>query len=81
MKKILFRQHKGSLLESLDTATKVETLNDIENLPSVKQIEGFGITLNLESEFYCYDDRIKWNTYIITSKSYGVIGFTNGEVK
>lgn len=80
MKKTLFRQHKGSLEASMKTATPVETLEDIANLPNIKKVEENGIILNLKSKFYAYDDRIKWNTYIITSENYGVVGFTNGEV-
>ena len=81
MKKILFRFHRGSLNEAMKTVVEVETLNDILELQEIKEMENFGIKLNLKSEFYYYDERINWNTYIITSDGYGVIGFTNGELK
>ena len=80
MKKILFREHKGSLEDAMKTAVEVECLEDIMNLPFIKAIEEFGIPVNLKSEFYAYDSRIDWNTYIITSEKYGVVGFTNGEL-
>lgn len=75
---MLFRQHKGSLAESMETLVKVDTLEDIIK---VSPFTEFGYILNLNIEHYCYDDRIDWDTYIITDERYGVIGFTNGEVK
>ena len=29
---------------------------------------------------YCFDDRLNWNTYIVTVRNYGVVGFTDGPV-
>jgi hypothetical protein len=32
----------------------------------------------LKCEPYTYDDRIKWNTYIVHLPGWGVLGFTDG---
>ena len=74
---MLFREHRGTLAESLKTTknfqTKRELVDYLEKL--------FEIPLNdLVCEFYCYDDRINWETYILTKKNYGVIGFTNCQI-
>lgn len=38
------------------------------------------LTINEQTihiEHYSYDERIDWNTHIVTLKGYGVLGFTN----
>ncbi|ARV77358.1 hypothetical protein FDI21_gp189 [Pseudomonas phage Noxifer] len=35
----------------------------------------------LKCEPYGYDDRIKWNTYIVHLEGWGVLGFTDGPVQ
>jgi hypothetical protein len=66
-----FREHRGSLEESMKTIINVESLNDIQKLfPDSKKIE---------IKKYCYDDRINWDTFIVTDEN-GVLGFTNGNL-
>ena len=74
---MLFREHKGSLNESMNTVKTVENLNDVWNIIK-ENFEPFGIKKELEISYYCIDNRINWKTYIITMPDYGVIGFTNG---
>lgn len=38
----------------------------------------FGGGVNIKH--YCFDDRINWNTWIVTD-AVGVLGFTNGTVE
>lgn len=58
---------------------EVESLSDIWD--TVKDYYSrFGIKGELEIEYYGYDDRIDWDTHIVTIKGHGVLGFTNGPV-
>lgn len=67
-----FREHRGSLSDAMKTVIEVNSLLDIEKL--------FPNDGKLKIEYYCYDDRINWNTYIVIGEL-GVIGFTNGNLK
>jgi len=79
-----YRSHRGSLAESMET---IKILSDkaqlVEQLirffgPSVK--EGV-ITLDTTKiEPYCFDDRIGWDTHIVTVDMIGPVGFTDGPV-
>lgn len=77
----LFRFHRGSLEESMKTCVEVST---IESLLRVIEIEfECIIPLNaatLESKLYCYDSRIKWDTYLVSIGGMPV-GFSNGPLK
>jgi len=68
---MLFREHRGSLEDSMKTVTNVESLKDIEKICNFKG--------EYKIKYYCFDDRINWNTYIVTCDD-KVIGFTNGIV-
>lgn len=87
-KPILFREHRGSLADSMETVVEVDSLKDLENwLNKIKDIYNIE---NLKINWYTYDDRVDWDTYIVTGEfRYGindtkqrmVLGFTNGELK
>jgi len=72
------REHRGSLIDSMNTVKNINPSIDslfsliIKVLPflSIKK-DDIGI------EYYGYDSRIEWNTYIVTIDNYGVFGFTN----
>jgi len=62
----------------MSTVIEVDSLSDIyahEKLSFPK------IANNLAIEYYCYDDRIGWETHIVTSEGYGVLGFANGDLR
>ena len=74
MKRFLYRPQRGSLADSM--ALAVET--DIAELDKLLRSEyGKGKVL---VEHYCYDDRIGWDTYIVTHDGKAV-GFTNGSAE
>ena len=53
-------------------------VNSLDDL--LLQVEFKDLSLTRDSirvNFYCYDTRIGWNTYIIYSNEHGVLGFTN----
>jgi len=63
----------------METVVTIECLKDIANI-----FWDLPIKINpkkIKIRYYGYDDRIKWETYIVTYQKYGVLGFTNGELK
>mgnify|MGYP000078150325 FL=1 len=77
----LFRKHRGGLVESLETVKEVESLNDVADYCS-NDISGR--PTDLECKYQCMDDRIGWDSYIITGVIYGsrcVLGFSNNNLK
>lgn len=75
---VLFREHRSSLSESMETVKEIESLDDIYNSTDFKKYE---IVNDLRIDPYCYDSRINWDTYIVTSPDYGIVGFTNGPIQ
>lgn len=77
---IKFRPHKELLEETMTKlqifATGSDLLEYLNNeysyVPNLKD--------RLTVEWYCYDNRINWNTYIVHISDFGVIGFTNSPV-
>jgi hypothetical protein len=74
---ILFRKHRGSLAEAMETVIEVNSIEDIYNNSDLPEcgIDCEGIKL----EPYTYDSRIGWDTYAVIKKGHGIIGFTNGD--
>ncbi len=71
----LYRDHRGSLVDSMKTVREMLTFNELKN--HIESIHGEGEIVVKE---YCYDGRIKWNTHIVTHDGKAV-GFTNGHVE
>ena len=79
--KFKFRFHRGGLSESMETtvslSTKEELIRVIGN--SLKEWGDFNYN-NLKIESYGFDDRINWNSHIVTLDGWGVIGFTDKSI-
>lgn len=77
MSKVLFRQHRGSLSDSMKTVQQVKSKKDIKRIIPY-EVKDINIV------YYAYDDRVGWSTYIVTAElsnnERGVIGFTNGKL-
>lgn len=79
----LFREHRGLLVDSMLTVREVN-LGDLRAY--VADVTG-GEFHDVVVEPYgvdgkaFFDQRIGWNTYIVTAPGYGVLGFTNGPVE
>ncbi|MCY9866459.1 hypothetical protein OTK49_28370 [Vibrio coralliirubri] len=70
-----YRPHYGSLDESMAHKEPFFLLDDLENI-LMKRFEDTSI--DFESAYVRFDERINWDTYILTdSNAGGVIGFTN----
>jgi len=77
-----YRDHKGSLTESMGTVQEFDTKNDL-----IYYLRGslkkFGVEFSNESvqiKPYIYDERINWNTHIVIIGGYGITGYTDGPV-
>lgn len=80
---VKFREHRALLAESMATVVEVVDLKDLlERINKDLGRCGAAITEEqLKIEPYGYDNRIGWNTHIVTAAGYGVFGFTDGPLK
>lgn len=79
---VYFRFHRGSLFDSLATAVKVGSVDDLTSIILQKDGEFLkpGGELSIKKYGRGNDERIGWNTYLVCwDKS--VIGFLSGELK
>lgn len=78
--RIQFREHRGLLKDSMATVIRVNTRDELLMYltPIVAPIPLTAERLNIE--YYTFDDRIGWETYIVTVMGYGVVGFTDGPI-
>ncbi len=75
---IKYRDHRGSLAESMETVQEFETGEDLVDY--LKKDSSFPVFIHLvEIKHYCFDKRINWETHIVTVKGFGVMGFTDGK--
>jgi hypothetical protein len=72
---MLYRPHRATLQEAMEEVTEVSSIEDIAKFETndFYHIDAKDITV----EYYCYDERIDWKTYIVCNKG-NAIGFTNG---
>lgn len=79
---VLFRQHRGSLHESMKTVVRVHSRQEI-----LDQFEPWLIGVpagekpdvsKLSIAQCSYDERIDWNTHLVVYAGAGVLGQTNG---
>ncbi len=69
----LFRLHRGSLADSMATARTITTMHDL-----VKALDEDGWPHgDIKVKPYCWDDRIGWDTHIVTVDGMAA-GFTSG---
>lgn len=77
-----FREHRGGLAEAMDTVIEVvdrdALLKHVQEILSSWPDSPPVTAATLQVIPYCYDDRIGWDTHIVTLDKYGVIGFTDG---
>ena len=70
---MIFRPQRGGLAESMEDAVSIpSTLVGLAAF--LKEPAG-----DIEVDYYEYDDRIDWQTYVVKVRGYAV-GFTNQEV-
>lgn len=77
-----FRQHRGQLEDSMKTQVMLENWDELRGYikgllwewPSAPPVTDE----TLHVKHYVKDDRIGWDTHIVTLDGYGVVGFTDG---
>ncbi len=77
-----FREHKGNLTDSMETVVDVADRKALTTLLR-SRLEFYGFTFSDEDLMvkpYRFDNRVNWNTHIVTIEDYGVVGFTDGPV-
>lgn len=77
---VKFRHHRGNLFDSMETEEEIETL---EECKSILEFAWKIPIQEVKQEYYCYDERIDWDTWIITIKvndKIYVAGFSNGKL-
>lgn len=75
-----FRVHSGSLENSMKSCTEVKDRAELVSyLKSRSSLWNSVKEESINCEFYGFDERINWNTYILTDE-HGVIGFTDGPI-
>lgn len=82
-----YRAHKGGLAESLAMTIEVNSLDDVaKHFKDTCLFDDVDIT-DLKCEYYGYDKRIDWDTWIITAAFCNgvperfVLGYSDGELK
>lgn len=74
----IFRFHRGMLDDSMETCVEVKDKAALLSLDAMKNM--LDPDKELCQEYYGYDGRIGWRSYIIYQKDGGVFGFSNGKI-
>jgi len=78
--KILFRPYRGDLAEAMSHVKSIRNREDLLSLMR-KELKPYKVDVRddlLKIAYYYHDDRMDWDTYIVTLEGYGIYGFTNG---
>lgn len=79
---IKYRQHSGGLKESMQEIVEIKTKGDLVRI----LLENYApyitnITLdNVHIKPYGYDERIDWDTHVVTIDGVGAVGFTSAMI-
>ncbi len=77
-----YREHRGGLSESMETVVEVSDREALlEHIRKVAQAWPTFPPVTTETVHirpYGWDERIGWDTHIVTLDGYGVLGFTDG---
>ncbi len=77
----LYRDHGGSLDASMETVQEFETFDQLAAYVKESfQKLGDNGEGHIACGYYCYDERIDWDQWIVTYNG-SVVGFTKGEIK
>ena len=80
-----FREHKGTLAESLQTEIEIDSYDGLieyirkilEPWPTAPPVDRTTVSVNR----YAFDIRLSKKVWIVVLKDYGVVGFTDEEPK
>jgi len=71
-----FRPHRSTIAEAMDEVREFESRADLEAFLMADQPVGTE-RLELQIRPVGYDDRIQWDTHVISVAGYGVVGFSD----
>ena len=81
--KMKFREHRGSLADSMETVVEIPATKAALKEEINKALWPYRLQF-VESQIcvdpYGYDSRIQWDTHIVIVEGYGVFGFTDSPV-
>jgi hypothetical protein len=75
------REHRGSLEDSMATVVEIPATKEALVKEIVKKLSKFYVNISEESvtvEPYAFDERIGWDSHVVSVKGHGVYGFTDG---
>ena len=72
--KVLYRPHRSTLEESMAEVKEFSSIKELcEYL--AEQCKGAFDVSDIYISYYCYDERIDWETYIVTVGRYGKVDY------
>lgn len=71
------REHRGGLAESLATVFEIETKEDLIREIN-ERLDGHFRPSEVQFIHQGKDERIGWDTYLVSVQGYGVFGYTDG---
>lgn len=83
MSMIKYRPHRGGLSESMEEVVEIATKDNLVKI-LLKNYAPHITNITLDNVYirpYGYDDRIDWDTHIVTIDGLGAVGFTNAMIK
>lgn len=80
IKTIKYRDHRGALSDSMETVQEFQTKKELYDYirGSISPFEFR--PEKLKCAWYGWDQRIQWNTYLVSLEDYGVLGMTDGDI-
>jgi hypothetical protein len=72
------REHRSTLKDSMATVAEVRTRAEFLQLLRERLGDDNILPHMVKVEYYCWDTRIKWGTWIIKVDGHGVFGFADG---
>lgn len=78
-----FRPHRGTLDEAMSEVFHLRTKNELLHRFQ-DRLRPYGVEVTSEKLMikpYGFDERINWDTYIVTLEDFGVLGFTDGPLE
>ena len=80
-----YRPHRGALADAMKEVREFKSFDELLD-HVIKELNFFEHDFVIDHttvhvEKYCYDERIEWDTYIVTLDGFGVLGMTDGAVE
>ena len=78
-----FRLHRGSLEESMQHIVELGSMPELVGYLNLSLDQRWMrqpiAAADIEIEYYCFDYRINWKTFIVSVRNWGPVGFADSE--